>query len=111
MKEETFGPIIPIQKFETMEKSIELANDYDHGLLASVWTKNILEGEDVAKKIYSGSVLIDDCISYFGTPKLLLGELNLVVLEKFIQKVGLWKWFMKNITAAILSFGKKVVVV
>jgi acyl-CoA reductase-like NAD-dependent aldehyde dehydrogenase len=36
MKEETFGPILPVMRFRTIEEAIALANDTDFGLTASV---------------------------------------------------------------------------
>lgn len=89
MKEETFGPIIPIQKFDTIEEAIELANDCDYGLSASVWTKNISKGKEIAKKIYSGSVLINDCISYFGTPEAVVGGIKFSGSGRVHSKSGI----------------------
>ncbi len=59
MKEETFGPIIPIMKFSSIEQAVKLANDTDYGLTASIWTKNIKRGEAVAKQIQAGTVEIN----------------------------------------------------
>ena len=38
MREETFGPVLPIMTFKTEEEAVRLANDSDFGLTASVWT-------------------------------------------------------------------------
>ncbi len=59
MKEETFGPILPIMKFETIEEAIKLANDSDYGLTASVWTKNLEKGQKIAEKVEAGTVEIN----------------------------------------------------
>lgn len=77
MKEETFGPLIPIMKFKTIEEAITLANDCYYGLSASVWTKNISLGKSIARKIQAGSVLINDCISYFGAVEAVVGGIKL----------------------------------
>ncbi len=76
MKEETFGPIITIKKFKDENEAIAFANDTNYGLSASVWTKNISNGKAVAKKIKSGSVLINDCISYFGASEAVVGGIK-----------------------------------
>lgn len=76
MNEETFGPIIAIQKFSTIDEAIELANRSNYGLSASVWTKNISLGKEIARKIKSGSVLINDCISYFGACEAVVGGIK-----------------------------------
>lgn len=77
MKEETFGPLIPVMKFKTIEEATALANDCDYGLSASVWTKNISLGKSIARKIQSGSVLINDCISYFGAGEAVVGGIKM----------------------------------
>ena len=40
MRDETFGPVLPVMTFKTEDEAIELANDSVYGLTASVWTKN-----------------------------------------------------------------------
>ncbi len=59
MKEETFGPIITIMKFENTDEAIKLANDSSYGLTASIWTSDLKKGEEVAKKIEAGTVEIN----------------------------------------------------
>jgi len=59
MKEETFGPVIPIMKFKDENEAIKLANDSDYGLTASIWTKNIKKGEEIARKIEAGTVEVN----------------------------------------------------
>ncbi|UOQ87547.1 NAD-dependent succinate-semialdehyde dehydrogenase [Gracilibacillus salinarum] len=44
MKEETFGPVAPIQKVRTDEEAIQLANDTPYGLAAYVFTENLSRG-------------------------------------------------------------------
>lgn len=77
MQEETFGPIIPVMKFNTIDEAIDLANDSNYGLSASVWTKNIKLGIQIAKRIKSGSVLINDSISYFGAGEAIVGGIKM----------------------------------
>jgi acyl-CoA reductase-like NAD-dependent aldehyde dehydrogenase len=60
MREETFGPTLPIMKVSSAEEGIRLANDSDYGLQASVWTKDLERGEQLARRIQAGSVCVND---------------------------------------------------
>jgi succinate-semialdehyde dehydrogenase/glutarate-semialdehyde dehydrogenase len=67
MREEIFGPVIPIVTVETEEEAIRLANDSDFGLSASVWTTDRRKGERIARRIDAGSVWINDHSYSHGT--------------------------------------------
>jgi succinate-semialdehyde dehydrogenase/glutarate-semialdehyde dehydrogenase len=60
MREEIFGPVVPVVVVESEEEAIELANDSDFGLGASVWTRDRRKGERMARRIESGMVWIND---------------------------------------------------
>ncbi len=60
MREEIFGPVLPIVVVDSEQEAIELANDSEFGLGASVWTKDRLRGERIARKLESGMVWIND---------------------------------------------------
>jgi acyl-CoA reductase-like NAD-dependent aldehyde dehydrogenase len=60
MKEEIFGPVLPIVTVDSEEEAIELANDSQFGLGASIWTKDRAKGERMAHQIESGMVWIND---------------------------------------------------
>jgi succinate-semialdehyde dehydrogenase/glutarate-semialdehyde dehydrogenase len=60
MKEEIFGPVVPIIVVDSEEEAIERANDSNFGLGASVWTKDRAKGERIARRIESGMVWIND---------------------------------------------------
>ncbi|CAI7621068.1 unnamed protein product [Penicillium palitans] len=61
MKEETFGPVMPIMKVSSDDEAIALMNDSDYGLTASVWTKDITRGEELIDRIEAGTVFINRC--------------------------------------------------
>ncbi len=63
MREETFGPTIPVMKVADQEEAIRLANDSQYGLSATVWTKDIGRGKDIAKRLEVGGVNINDTYS------------------------------------------------
>ncbi|MEX0993844.1 MAG: aldehyde dehydrogenase family protein [Solirubrobacterales bacterium] len=60
MKEEIFGPVLPIVTVDSEQQAVELANDSQFGLGASVWTRDREKGERMARQIESGMVWIND---------------------------------------------------
>jgi acyl-CoA reductase-like NAD-dependent aldehyde dehydrogenase len=71
MREETFGPTIPIMKVTDVDEAIRLANDSDFGLSATVWTKNRRKGLAIARRLEVGAVNINDAYANlfcFGLP-------------------------------------------
>ncbi|MEO5857655.1 MAG: aldehyde dehydrogenase family protein [Pyrinomonadaceae bacterium] len=66
MREETFGPTLPIATFKTEEEAVRLANDSEFGLTASVWTKDYGKGRRVAEQIEAGSVCINEVLYTHG---------------------------------------------
>ncbi len=71
MREETFGPTLPIMKVADTEEAIRLANDSPYGLQASVWTRDLARGEALARRLEVGAVCINDAqlnYSVLGLP-------------------------------------------
>jgi acyl-CoA reductase-like NAD-dependent aldehyde dehydrogenase len=66
MREETFGPVLPVRSFKTEDEAVALANDSDFGLAASVWTSNRSHGESLGRQINAGTVMVNDMISCFA---------------------------------------------
>jgi succinate-semialdehyde dehydrogenase/glutarate-semialdehyde dehydrogenase len=66
MREETFGPVLPVMAFDSDEEAVRLANDSEYGLAASVWTRNRQRGERLARRIHAGTVMVNDVVSCFG---------------------------------------------
>ena len=60
MREEIFGPVVPIIVVGSEEEALERANDSNFGLGASVWTRDRAKGERMARRIESGMVWIND---------------------------------------------------
>jgi succinate-semialdehyde dehydrogenase/glutarate-semialdehyde dehydrogenase len=60
MREEIFGPVLPIVVVDSEQEAIDLANDSQFGLGASVWTKDRQKGERMARRIRSGMVWVND---------------------------------------------------
>lgn len=66
MREETFGPVLPVMPFDNDNDAICLANDSEYGLAASVWTRDRTRGDSLARRIQAGTVMVNDVISCFG---------------------------------------------
>jgi succinate-semialdehyde dehydrogenase/glutarate-semialdehyde dehydrogenase len=66
MREETFGPVLPVMVFENDEEAVRLANDSEFGLAASIWTRDYGRGEKLARRVHAGTVMVNDVISCFG---------------------------------------------
>jgi succinate-semialdehyde dehydrogenase/glutarate-semialdehyde dehydrogenase len=66
MREETFGPVLPVMKFASDDDAVALANDSEFGLAASVWTRDRARGEALASRIKAGTVMVNDAVSCFG---------------------------------------------
>jgi acyl-CoA reductase-like NAD-dependent aldehyde dehydrogenase len=66
MRDETFGPVLPVMTFKTEDEAIELANDSVFGLTASVWTKDIGRGRKLAERIEAGTVMVNEVLYTHG---------------------------------------------
>jgi len=66
MREETFGPVLPILAFDSESEAVQLANDSEYGLGASIWTRSRRRGERLAAEIRAGTVMVNDVVSCFG---------------------------------------------
>jgi succinate-semialdehyde dehydrogenase/glutarate-semialdehyde dehydrogenase len=66
MREETFGPALPVMPFDSDEDAVRLANDSEYGLAASIWTRNQQRGEGLARRVQAGTVMVNDVISCYG---------------------------------------------
>jgi acyl-CoA reductase-like NAD-dependent aldehyde dehydrogenase len=73
MTEETFGPTLPIMKVADAEEAIRLANDSPYGLGASVFTKDVARGEQVARRVEAGSVDVNDAMVNYSALELPMG--------------------------------------
>jgi acyl-CoA reductase-like NAD-dependent aldehyde dehydrogenase len=60
MREETFGPVLPIRVIDSVDEAIRLANDSKYGLTASIWTRNVRRAEEIASKLRAGVVTINN---------------------------------------------------
>ena len=66
MREETFGPVLPVRSFKTEEEAVALANDSEYGLAACIFTNDRKRGEALARRVQAGTVMVNDVLTCFG---------------------------------------------
>src|ERR1051326_3897896 len=66
MREETFGPVLPVRAFKTEDEAVALANDSEYGLAASIFTSDRKRGEALAHRVQAGTVMVNDVLTCFG---------------------------------------------
>lgn len=57
--EEAFGPVLPLLKFSTLDEVIRRANGTDYGLAATVWSRDLQQAQQVARRLEAGTVWIN----------------------------------------------------
>lgn len=61
MTEETFGPVVAVQKVKDDAEAVKLMNDSEFGLTASIWTKDTARGYEIADDVEAGTVFVNRC--------------------------------------------------
>jgi lactaldehyde dehydrogenase/glycolaldehyde dehydrogenase len=59
MRQEVFGPVIPIQKVDSLEEAIKYANDSEYGLTSSVFTTNLKNAMQACNELEFGETYIN----------------------------------------------------
>jgi succinate-semialdehyde dehydrogenase/glutarate-semialdehyde dehydrogenase len=68
MREETFGPLLPIMVVKDADEAVRLSNDSDYGLTASVWTRDMVKARALRGRLQAGVVTINDCVYSYAEP-------------------------------------------
>jgi len=66
MRDETFGPVIPVMRYSTVDEAVSLANDTVFGLTASVIAADEAEALPIARQVNAGAVFMQDTFLTFG---------------------------------------------
>ncbi len=106
MREETFGPVLPIMRVRDEEEALRLANDTTYGLNANVWTKSKQRGLELAKAVESGSVVVNDCMLTYGVAESPFGGVKQSGIGQHNGEIGL-KSFCHAQSILIDRFGGK----
>jgi acyl-CoA reductase-like NAD-dependent aldehyde dehydrogenase len=91
MREEIFGPVLPIMVADSEDEAVSLANDSVFGLGASVWTSDRSKGEQVARELESGMVWINDHMFSHGACQCSWGGVKESGLGRTHSKFGMYE--------------------
>ncbi len=69
IRDETFGPVIPIMKVRSDEEAIERANHSIYGLTASIFTRDRQRGREIAQRLEAGTVMVNEVLLTHGLPE------------------------------------------
>jgi succinate-semialdehyde dehydrogenase/glutarate-semialdehyde dehydrogenase len=89
MREETFGPVLPLMTFRDEAEAVRLANDSDFGLTASVWTRDLKKGRRVASQIEAGTVMVNEVLYTHGIAQTPWGGVKQSGLGRTHGRLGL----------------------
>jgi len=67
-QEEIFGPVLAVIPYEGVDDAVRIANDSDFGLAGSVWTADIEQGMDIARRVRTGTYGINQYTMDFVAP-------------------------------------------
>ncbi|HEX9834930.1 MAG TPA: aldehyde dehydrogenase family protein, partial [Mycobacterium sp.] len=67
-QEEIFGPVLTVIAFHDIDDAIRIANDTRYGLAGSVWTRDVDHGLDIARRVRTGSLGINQYLLDFTAP-------------------------------------------
>jgi len=87
--DETFGPLLPIIAYDSISEAIEIANSTEYGLSGSIYTKNMNEGRQIAARIKTGSININDSLITYAIPSLPFGGVKHSGIGTYHSKSGI----------------------
>ena len=91
MREEIFGPVLPIVVVDSEDEAVELANDSEFGLGASVWTSDRSKGERFARELEAGMVWLNDHMFSHGACQCSWGGVKHSGIGRTHSKFGLYE--------------------
>jgi acyl-CoA reductase-like NAD-dependent aldehyde dehydrogenase len=59
MREEIFGPVLAVVPFDSYEQALEIANDTEYGLSASIWTRDVNQALRATRDVQAGRVWVN----------------------------------------------------
>src|SRR5438445_2492072 len=89
MRDETFGPMLPIMTFRTDDEAVRLANDSPYGLSAYVFTRDKAKADRIANQLLAGTVMHNDTLYTHAAPETPWGGVKASGLGRVHGKHGL----------------------
>ncbi len=89
LQEETFGPVMPILTFSSVDEVIQRANNSHLGLNSSVWSKDRQLARRIARELETGNCMINDVIKNVGNPYLPFGGVKMSGIGRYHGPEGL----------------------
>ena len=76
MRDETFGPLLPIMKVDSVDQAVQLANDTEYGLGSTVYSTNMQRAKDIGLRLNSGEMGINHFVMGIATPAMPSGGMK-----------------------------------
>ncbi|MBK5257636.1 MAG: aldehyde dehydrogenase family protein [Vicinamibacteria bacterium] len=108
MRDETFGPVLPIMRVKTVDEGIRLANDSAYGLTASGWTSSEATAEKLERELQAGVVTINDHVYTFSEPTSPWGGIKASGIGRTHGSLGLREMTQPKYVARDMSRGGEV---
>ncbi|SCX05505.1 succinate-semialdehyde dehydrogenase / glutarate-semialdehyde dehydrogenase [Nitrosomonas eutropha] len=87
LTEEVFGPVVPVIVAQSVDEAVALANSTRFGLGASVWSRDLVYGEQVARKLEAGAVFVNSITK--SDPRMPFGGIKESGLGRELSRWGL----------------------
>jgi succinate-semialdehyde dehydrogenase/glutarate-semialdehyde dehydrogenase/succinyl-CoA reductase len=98
LREETFGPAAPVTTFRTLDEAIAQANATEFGLGASLWTRDLDRAREIARRIQSGMVTVNNVVK--SDPRMPFGGVKKSGIGRELSRYGLLE--MCNIKSVVM---------
>ena len=108
MREETFGPVLPIMRVRDDDEAIRMANDTRFGLHANVWTRDKRKGCEIAERLETGGVCVNEVATSYGAPDAPFGGRKESGLGQVNSELGL-RGNCHALPIIVKRFGRKKV--
>src|SRR5690606_10226560 len=106
MREESFGPLMPVMRVRDEAEALRLVNDSRYGLNANVWTRDKRRGVELARGIAAGCAVVNDCMITYGIPESPFGGVRDSGVGRVNGELGL-KGYCSVQSIVVDRFGSK----